>query len=184
MQLTSLIQLSLRFAVVLYPLYVWWAVQHWHPAAALLPAVAIALLKSCSRGTSTAMRGFFLLSSLVLLIAIFQQQSENAMLYYPVWVNAGMFLLFTSSLWFPPPIVERIARMMEGELDPVAIAYTRKVTQVWAGFFFINGCIAFSTAWLGNWDLWLLYNGAIAYGLMGLLMLIEWLVRRRVKAAK
>lgn len=184
MQRSRLINISLRISLVLYPFYVWWAVQHWHPAAALLPAVAIALVKSCSAGTSKAMRGFFLLSGIVLLIAISQQQSEYAMLYYPVWINAGMFLLFSSSLYFPPPIVERIARMMEGELDQRAIAYTRKVTQVWAGFFLINGAIAFSTAWLGDWDLWLLYNGAIAYGLMGLLMMVEWLVRRRVKAAK
>lgn len=184
MRLTSLIQFSFRIALVLYPVYIWWAVQHWHPAAALLPAVIIALIKSFSPGSSKAMRAFFLISAAILLIAISQQQSEYAMLYYPVWINAGMFLLFTSSLYFPPPIVERIARIMDGELDQHAIVYTRNVTKIWAGFFFINGSIAFSTAWLGDWDIWLLYNGAIAYVLMALLMLIEWLVRRRVKAAK
>lgn len=184
MTLRAVAEVVARIALVLYPLYVWWAVSHLHPAAALLPLAALALVRSFSRGSSKASRVFFIITCTVLIVASLFGQAERAMLYYPVWVNAGMLLLFAMSLWFPPTIIERFARMMEGELDQHAIRYTRKVTQVWCGFFMLNGSIAAFTAWWGDWDLWLLYNGGIAYGLMGLLMLIEWQVRRVVKAAK
>ncbi len=180
----TLLDTGLKIALLLYPVYVWWAVAHWHPAAALLPVAAIALLKSCTGEAGRAARGFFLLTCGGLILAMLLGQAEHAMLYYPVWMNAGMLLLFASSLWFPPTVVERIARLLDGELDQRALAYTRKVTQVWCVFFLGNGAIAFATAWWGNWDIWLLYNGLIAYVLMGLLMFIEWQVRRVVKAAK
>ncbi|HEX5792885.1 MAG TPA: hypothetical protein VFY01_06380 [Rheinheimera sp.] len=184
MRSRAVVDIGLKVAVVLYPLYVWWAIKHWHPAAALLPVAAIALVKSCSSGAGLASRSFFLFTCLGLVLAMLLGQAEHAMLYYPVWMNAGMLLLFTASLWFPPTVVERLARLMDGELDQHAVAYTRKVTQVWCIFFLFNGAIAFATAWWGDWDLWLLYNGLISYILMGLLMLIEWQVRRVVKAAK
>lgn len=184
MRAKTVLDVSLKLALVLYPLYVWWAVSHWHPAAALLPVAALALLKSCTGKVGLGSRLFFLLTCAGLLLAMWLGQSEQALLYYPVWMNAGMLLVFGYSLWFPPTVVERIARLMEGELDQKAIRYTRKVTQVWCLFFIGNGTIAFSTAWYGDWDIWALYNGLISYILMGVLMFIEWQVRRVVKAAK
>lgn len=179
------LQLSLKLALLLYPFYIWWAISYWHPSAALLPAALFALVKSFSPSAdSVAARVFFASSCLLLLLALYLGQAKQAMLFYPVWINAGMLLLFSWSLWSPPTVVERIARLMEGELDDHAIRYTRKVTQVWCVFFIINGTIAAATALSGDWDLWLLYNGIVAYVLMGLLMLIEWCVRQRVKAAK
>ncbi|OEY70890.1 hypothetical protein BI198_01705 [Rheinheimera salexigens] len=175
---------ALKVALLLYPLYVWWAINHWHPAAALLPIAGIALFKSFTGQGGLASRSFFLVTCLSLILAMLLGQAEHAMLYYPVWMNAGMLLLFGYSLLYPPTVVERIARLMDGELDQKAQTYTRKVTQVWCLFFLINGSIALLTATLGDWDLWLLYNGFIAYVLMGLLMFIEWQVRRVVKAAK
>ncbi|QBL10698.1 DNA gyrase subunit B [Rheinheimera sp. D18] len=184
MRVKGLLSAALKVSLLLYPVYVWWAINHWHPATALLPIASIALLKSFTGDAGLASRGFFLLTCLGLVLAMLLGQSEHAMLYYPVWMNAGMLSLFGYSLRYPPTVVERIAKLMDGELDEKAIAYTRKVTQVWCVFFLLNGSIAFVTAVLGNWDLWLLYNGLIAYVLMGLLMFIEWQVRRVVKTAK
>ncbi|MEH8022145.1 hypothetical protein [Rheinheimera metallidurans] len=184
MRLKALLDNGLKLALLLYPVYVWWAISHWHPAAALLPVAGIALLKSFTGGAGLATRSFFSLTCIGLVLAMLLGQSEHVLLYYPVWMNAGMLMLFGYSLFYPPTVVERIARLMDGELDQKAIAYTRKVTQVWCGFFLLNGSIAFITAMLGNWDLWLLYNGGISYGLMGLLMFVEWQVRRVVKTAK
>ncbi|MEL2256273.1 hypothetical protein AAER79_32680, partial [Klebsiella pneumoniae] len=55
------------------------------------------------------------------------------------------------------------------------------VTQVWCGFFIINGAIALFTVLHADISLWTLWNGMIAYLLMGTLMAGEWLVRQRVK---
>ncbi|MBU1308133.1 MAG: hypothetical protein KKE30_01210 [Gammaproteobacteria bacterium] len=177
-----LVKVLLQLALLAYPFYIWWAVSHWHPAAALTPLALIALVKAIFGQSPWSQRGFFLLSAVILLAASVLGKAEQAMLYYPVWVNGGMLALFGWSLCYPPTVVERLARLVEGELDAKGVAYTRKVTQVWCGFFLLNGAIAALTAWWGDWDLWVLYNGFIAYLLMGLLMAAEWLVRRRVRA--
>ncbi|GAB59868.1 hypothetical protein [Rheinheimera nanhaiensis] len=179
-----LIKVLLQLTLLAYPFYIWWAVSHWHPTAALTPLVLIALVKAIFGQSTLSQRGFFLLSAIILLAASVLGKAEQAMLYYPVWVNSGMLLLFGWSLCYPPTVVERLASLVEGELDAKGVAYTRKVTQVWCGFFLLNGSIAALTAWWGDWDLWVLYNGFIAYLLMGLLMAAEWLVRRRVRATE
>jgi len=62
------------------------------------------------------------------------------------------------------------------------VAYTRRVTQVWCGFFVLNGSVALVTALWASDATWALYNGLISYCLMGCLFAGEWLVRRKVKA--
>lgn len=103
-------------------------------------------------------------------------------LWYPVAVNASLFVVFTGSLFFGRPIVESFARLAHKneELPEKAISYTRKVTYVWIVFFLLNGSVATLTALIADPKLWTLWNGCISYVLMGLLALIEYLVRRRV----
>ncbi|MFC5592727.1 hypothetical protein [Lysobacter niastensis] len=101
---------------------------------------------------------------------------------YPALVNAAMLLLFGLSLRFPPTVVERLARLQDPDLPPGAVAYTRRVTQMWCGFFILNGGIAVITALWATERVWALYNGLIAYVMMGTLFAGEWLVRQRVKA--
>lgn len=103
---------------------------------------------------------------------------------YPALVNAAMLLLFGLSLRFPPTVVERLARLQEPDLPPEAVGYTRRVTQMWCGFFILNGGIAVITALWSSERVWALYNGLIAYVLMGTLFAGEWLVRQRVKARR
>lgn len=99
---------------------------------------------------------------------------------YPVLVNGVMFAAFLASLFSPASAIERIARLRDPVLPVEAVAYTRRVTQVWCIFFVLNGCTAFATAWWGSDAAWALYNGLIAYLLIGALFAAEWLVRRRV----
>lgn len=101
---------------------------------------------------------------------------------YPVAVNLGLLASFGWSLWQGPPVVERLARLREPELPPHAVRYTRRVTQVWCVFFIVNAGLSLATALWCSQAVWALYNGAIAYGLMGTLFAVEWWVRRRVRA--
>jgi uncharacterized membrane protein len=50
-------------------------------------------------------------------------------------------------------------------------------------FFAVNGSVALATALWASTALWTLYNGLVAYLLMGALMGGEWLVRRRLQGA-
>ena len=47
-------------------------------------------------------------------------------------------------------------------------------------FFIANGLLALATALWASDAVWALYNGAIAYGLIGLMFAVECLVRQRV----
>jgi uncharacterized membrane protein len=119
-----------------------------------------------------------------LLLAVFSW-AGNAWMplkLYPVVVSAVLLALFAASLVYPPSAIERFARLREPDLPPEAVAYTRRVTQVWCLFFIFNGITAFATALWASDAAWTLYNGLISYCLMGVLMAAEWLVRRRVRA--
>lgn len=108
----------------------------------------------------------------------------NALLplkFYPVFVNTLLFAVFAASLLKPPTIVERLARLREPDLPRRAVAYTRRVTQVWCGFFVVNGALALFTALWSSAQVWGLYNGVLAYLFMGLLFTGEYFVRQRFK---
>jgi uncharacterized membrane protein len=55
------------------------------------------------------------------------------------------------------------------------------VTQVWCIFFAVNGALALVTALWASAATWSLYNGVIAYLLMGLLFAGEYGVRCHFK---
>jgi len=99
---------------------------------------------------------------------------------YPALVNAVLLGTFSYSLLKPPTVVERFARLKDPNPPPRVISYARNVTKIWCVFFVCNGSAAVATAVWGSDKVWALYNGVIAYALMGGLMGIEWLVRRRV----
>lgn len=101
--------------------------------------------------------------------------------FYPVIVNAVMLLLFSWSLFSPPSLIERLARIQHPNLPPEGIIYTRRVTQIWCVFFIINGSIALATALWSSFELWSLYNGLIAYLLMGVLFAGEYIVRMKTQ---
>jgi uncharacterized membrane protein len=56
------------------------------------------------------------------------------------------------------------------------------VTKVWCGFFAVNASISLFTVWWSDPQLWLLYNGVIAYLLIAILFSAESLYRQRLRA--
>ena len=101
--------------------------------------------------------------------------------FYPVLVNGALLAIFSWSLLSPPSLIERLARLQHPDLSPEGIIYTRRVTQVWCGFFIVNGVIALVTALWSSFEVWSLYNGLIAYLLMGILMGGEYVVRMKTR---
>lgn len=99
---------------------------------------------------------------------------------YPVLVNGALLAIFAASLWYPPPVAERIARLGYPDLPTEIVAYTRKVTRAWCVFFGANALTALWTAVWGSDDVWFYYNGIIAYLLAGLMFAGEWFLRRRL----
>ena len=164
----------------LYPVAVYFGSQHF-PA----PLVALALLPIVlSRGGLNIPGTRWVAVAAASLAAL--TVAFNTILplkLYPALANVVFLILFASSLRNPPSIIERIARLREPDLPPEGVAYTRKVTIVWCGFFVINGLIALFTALWASDRVWFLYNGVIVYFLIPLLFAGEWLVRQRVRRA-
>lgn len=119
----------------------------------------------------------------VISILLFSYIFDNdiGVLFYPVIVNASLATLFLNSLFSPPPIIEKIARLTTPDLPDKAVKYTRKVTKVWLVFFSINALVAAYTALFADIKTWTLYNGFIAYLFMGMLFSVEFLIRLRVQ---
>jgi uncharacterized membrane protein len=92
-----------------------------------------------------------------------------------------MLLLFSWSLLSPPSLIERLARIQHPDLPPEGVIYTRRVTQIWCVFFIVNGSIALVTALWSSFEIWSLYNGLIAYLLMGILFIGEYIVRMKTQ---
>jgi uncharacterized membrane protein len=162
-----------------YPVVVYLALGHVSPRWIALLLVALALARAWVTRESFWLGAAALAT--VLAIASFLGDFWGPLKLYPALVNLVMFGLFAMSLWRGPTVVERLARLRETHFPPAAIAYTRRVTQVWCGFFVVNGLIAVVTALWASAAVWALYNGLLSYAAMGLLMGGEWLVRRRVR---
>lgn len=183
---------SLSVAVVIalaaYPLLVYGVIGRFGPSgvAALLAAVCLArLVISRVRGVSSFGGSYVTLVSiggLLLAGASFWLDSSGAVLYYPVLVNAALLVLFAASLVSPPSVIERIARLREPDLPQAGVAYTRRVTIVWTVFFALNGAMALYTAVFTTLETWALYNGFIAYVLIGAVFAVELLIRTAAKA--
>nr|WP_217911447.1 hypothetical protein [Myxococcus sp. AM011] len=164
-----------------YPLLVYWGLGRFEPRWMAVPLVGMAVV----RAVATRERVWLVTAAGALVLAGTSMLGNHALplKLYPVLVNAMLLAVFATSLVYPPSVIERLARLREPELPPSGVAYTRRVTQVWCGFFVVNGSIALGTALWASDATWALYNGLIAYGLMGVLFAGEWLVRRRVRAS-
>jgi uncharacterized membrane protein len=165
---------------LLYPLAIWFGHGQVEPrwlagllllaAATRLPALKLNVGARWSVAGALVLVGCAIWSNLLLPLKL-----------YPVLVNAALLAGFGYSLTTPMSAVERMARLRGEDFPPAARAYMRTVTQVWCGFFVINGTIAFATALWASEAVWSLYTGVISYALMGILFGAEYLVRLRFK---
>lgn len=123
-------------------------------------------------------------AAMIALISFFDR--GLAVRLYPAVMNLSMLAAFVATLVRGPPMIERLARIMEPDLPESGVRWTRNVTRIWIAFFAMNGAIATWTAFYADWRLWTLYNGVIAYIAMGALLCGEFVLRhlRRRRDAK
>lgn len=187
--MSRLAQVILVLVVAAYPLAVYFGIQYLSLGYLLVLLLAVAglrlLLLSTEKGRAGGRIGAGALAAILAVLAAtsWLRGDATGLLWYPVFCNLLMLGIFTHSLCFQSQsVIERLARIREPELPASGVAYTRRVTQVWCMFFVLNGAIAAATAVHGELQLWTLYNGLVSYLLMGLLLVGEWLVRRRVRS--
>ena len=170
---------------LIQPVFLFLGIKYLAPrdVALVLAVILVVRLSRNSRDVLMQLRfpHYLALGALLLLVSmVFLFNSEKLLKFYPGIMNIGMLLIFATSLLYPPSFIEILARATDPHLPQAAIAYTRSVTIAWCVFFALNGTIAFYTAIYADRHLWFLYNGIIAYILMGILFAGEWLLRGRL----
>ncbi len=137
--------LLLSLLLLAYPFAVYFGLQYGDPrwlGLLLLVAVSVRYLLAKKEMGQLATAQLLPLSvagiGLAVLIILFN--NESLVLINPVLINVVLFSVFAWSLYSPPPIIERIARLSEPDLPPEGVAYTRTVTKAWMLFFLVSGC--------------------------------------------
>ena len=184
--LGNLLTVLIAALTVAYPFLVWFSLDYFQPRVLALILAGLFLSRFLLRGSHAPVRGMMGLmvpACVLFLLAVALINQTEWLLIYPVFVSLSFFTVFVLSLLYPPPVVERLARLEDPDLPPKGVAYTRKVTQVWSLFFLCNAAVSLFTVWYGDRWLWSFYNGCVFYLVMGLVMAVEMAVRRKVKAS-
>ena len=158
-------------AALIYPLGVWACLHAGHPAWAAAAVASVALATSLLRRSRASLACAGIAALLATLTAV--SSDAFAVKLYPVIVNAVMLSVFAASLTSGQSVCERFARLRHKELPPRAVAYCRGATVAWCLFFIVNGAVALDSALWRSDDWWALYNGLIAYILMGCMFAAE-----------
>ena len=171
--------------LIAYPVLVWLALSSQSPRFVALLLVAITApaaylrLRHSKREHLRGLASIPLVTVLAFASAALLD-SANCMLLVPVAINTVLLIAFASTLRRAAmPMIERFARLQEPDLNPAQQAWCRLWTRIWCLFFVLNGLTAATLAMWAPLSWWALYNGLLAYGLMGTLFTTEWLLRRR-----
>jgi uncharacterized membrane protein len=168
-----------------YPALVWFGLTHWSPRrlalvllCVLLPAAALRL-RGAPRAGLRGLAAVPLVTVCALALAALLDASGYVLLV-PVAINAVLLAGFGWTLRpGAMPMIERMARLRVQDLSGAKRAWCHLWTQIWCGFFVVNGALAFGLARTASLAAWALYNGLVAYVLMGVLFATEWTLRRR-----
>ena len=173
-----LAKILLTLASLAYPLL--WYYGRGNGAFFWLAALMCALwLIRAAMPQTAGQRAVALLLS-VFFAAVLVFRLPDSMYWYPVAVNLLMLAVFGGSLFARQTVIERLARLQHRDLPPEGVRHTRRVTQIWCGFFVFNGATAAALAWLQRYDWWAVYTGIVSYILMGALFAGEWVYRKLV----
>jgi len=157
-----------------YPLLVYLAISNGVSWIFPLLFGALFIRRSLTGGKQALM--FVTLALLLFGGAIFFQDVSAKMI--PVFIHISMFTIFYGSLHTARPMIERFARLDFPDMPPEIVVYTRNVTRLWALFFAVNIVLCTALALWADHEVWALYNGAIIYLLLGLMMVCEYGWRR------
>lgn len=176
---------------VLYPVLVFCGLCVWNLSPRKLSLFLLLLaavhLISTARGKSSKgfrLRGVLSVAFLSLCAAFaFAMDDAFALKFYPVLVNAALLVFFGATLVRGPSLAFRLAAFADKRIPLFADrlyveSYCFRVTAAWCVFFVANGSIALWTVLFADGKIWSLYNGLVAYILMGIFFAVEFGVRK------
>lgn len=177
----KILNVLIGIVALLYPIGIYFGLKYFRPGIISVVLVLVILARMVTGGVFADLlprrRLLLAVAAAVVCLAVFIIDELSLLKLYPVLVNLVFFGYFTYSLKNPPTAIERIARLSDPDLSPWGVRYTRKVTIAWCIFFAVNGAVSLWTSVALNLQQWTLYNGVIAYVLMGIMFAIEYPIR-------
>lgn len=183
------IRLIVIVTSLLYPLIIYFGIAHLNAVTLAGLLMTVVLLRVLLGDLSS---GGKLLALCAVCVAFglhwWMRDDVDALRFYPVIINASLMLTFGSSLFTGLPLIESIARKRNMNVGENNIRYLRKLTFVWTLFFGVSVIVSMWTAIYASMEIWLFYNGFVSYGLVGLLvageLVVRYFYRRRNLATK
>ncbi len=183
--MTKLVTGLSAIGVVVYPLVVYFGLIHFESRYVAFYVGALLLFRIISGSAfplgnmSNSIRYVVVVGILMFGIILYTIGSNRpgGLKLYPVLISFSLMISFAYSLYYPPAVIERLARITEPDLSEVGVKYTHLVTKIWCGFFLLNGLAALYTSFYSSIEVWTLYNGLISYLLVGSLLGGEYLYR-------
>lgn len=171
----------LAIVVVLYPALVYFGGRWLEPRFLGLLVLGLYALRLAFALKAPGRRALALCALAAGAGLLWYANSQTLLHLLPAAINLAFAGYFAWTLHRPPTLPERVASLSYPEgLPDVVVSYTRAVTRVWIGFFLANGGVAAATALFASPAVWALYNGALAYGLIGLVFAAEYAYRELV----
>jgi uncharacterized membrane protein len=167
---------------IAYPLVVFALGTKVPPIAFALAACVLLTLRAIQRPLprSRPVR-WSMIAAIALIIGLAHVDGLVAAKAYPVVVSGGLAYFFGASLWRPPSLVERMAKLGGETMSPAIRVYCRRVTVVWALWLAINTVIAAALAIGGSLAAWALWTGLLSYLVMGFIFAVEFILRRLLR---
>ena len=116
---------------------------------------------------------------LILTLFLSFTNNEIFLKIYPVCMNLIVSLAFLGSL-LKTPLITLFAQKLKYEITDDDLSYTRKATIAWGVFMFLIMILSLITVFMSDFT-WALFNGLIAYMLNGLMIIIEYIERTRIR---
>ncbi len=182
MSLKVVIGALIGVVTVTYPFVVYYGLSHYGPSVFALFLAVLLLLRIVIKGSyhePSQWLQLVVVGGFCIVVAI--MNSEQMLRFYPVLMSLGFSALFAFSLKSKMSLVERFAKMAGQDYPEKAVGYMRNLTIVWAGLLFFNAMISAYTACCVSLKYWTLYNGLLAYFLLGGFALGELIFRHFYK---
>lgn len=178
MSIKWVIGLLVGLATIIYPFFIYYGLSEYGPSVFALILFVLMVIRVVVKGSyQEPSQWLQLLIIGIFCCAIILFKSDVLLRFYPVIMSLGFSLLFAISLTSKTTLVERFAKMAGQDYPQQALGYMRSLTKVWAIILFFNAMIAAYTACCASLKSWTLYNGFLAYFLLGGFVLFEYIFR-------
>ena len=167
---------------VAYPVVVFFGLVHFSARTVGLLALALAVPLMLLRFRNASREDLWVVMRVPLVVIALlglgaALDDARLVMFMPVIISLALLAQFASSLRGEVTMIERFARMKEGQLTVAQIRHCRQVTVAWCVFFVVNAVIAGGLALAEMTAAWAVYTGGIAYGLMGVMFAGERVLR-------